>query len=143
MAALLPFGVLAGSQGNGVALAAGAGPFPVLMVEKTCRGAPTLLSAQPGGEPTTPQARQELAARTYKTCMASEESARQQAQERWPHVKSENQKICFDLSRSIFPSYVELASCLQMYDPRINAPGDADLLQKSDLKSHALPSMRH
>ena len=123
--------------------AATVGRFPVLSVEKTCRGAPPLLSAETGAEQASPQSRRELAEKTYKSCMDSEDAARQQAQERWPHVKPENRTICFDLSRSIYPSYVELASCLQMYDPRVNAPGDSEVLQKSDFKSRVAPATKH
>ena len=119
------------------------GRFPALSVEKTCRGAPPLLAADASSQTATPQSRKELADKTYKSCMDSEEAARLQAQERWPHVKPQDRTICFDLSRSIYPSYVELASCLQMYDPRVNAPGDAEILQKSDFRSRAAPAVKH
>ncbi len=91
---------------------------PRLDIERTCRAAQPLL----GPDTTTgTSADGNLgnAAQTdpFKTCMQSETAARKSAGDLWPKVAAADRNNCLGLSRMVYPSYVELLSCLQMYSP--------------------------
>jgi hypothetical protein len=91
---------------------AAAGGAPVLNVEKTCRAAEPLLGANTPGNGAKPDA-----TRPYRDCMASENAARTRAATLWPKAKAADRDTCFGLSKIVYPSYVELAACLEMYQP--------------------------
>jgi hypothetical protein len=52
--------------------------------------------------------------------MQSENAAKKSAAELWPKVKAADRTSCAGLSRMVYPSYVELLSCLQMYSPALS-----------------------
>lgn len=107
-----------------LALAPAFARVPHLNVEKTCRAAQPLL----GNEPTNHANKlgNAGAINTYKTCMESEMAARKAAEKLWPKVKAADRANCVGLSRMVYPSYVELLSCLQMYNPALNAPASEE-----------------
>lgn len=115
----LVFGYLAASLGAGAALAADR--IPTLAVEKTCRGASLDQAATgPGGKVSRDDQKS-----AYKSCLDSENAAKKAAAARWPRVKGESRRTCVSMASAIYPSYVELDACLQMYDPKdgtVNAP---------------------
>ena len=49
--------------------------------------------------------------------MQSENAAKKSADDIWAKVKASDRVNCVGLSRMVYPSYVELLSCLQMYNP--------------------------
>jgi hypothetical protein len=92
---------------------------PRLDVNKTCRDAYGALQADTATTSTVDKKASEAdAQQTYKSCMESEDAARKSAAERWVRVKGENRQTCFGMASAIFPSYVELDACLQMYDDK-------------------------
>jgi hypothetical protein len=94
------------------AMAAAAGGSPVLNVEKTCRAAQPLL-----GDDTQAKAAKADAGKPYKDCMTSENDARKRASGLWSKAKASDRSSCEGLSKIVYPSYVELAACLEMYQP--------------------------
>ena len=103
---------------------------PKLDIEKTCRAAQPLLgndntdstSGTAGGGNLNNAAD----ANTYRTCMQSETAAKKSAEDLWPKVSAANRQSCLKLSRIVYPSYVELMSCLQMYNPAMNVAPEPD-----------------
>jgi hypothetical protein len=91
---------------------------PKLNIEKTCRAAQPLLGNDPAANTGSANDLGNAAqANPYKTCMQSEQAAQKSASDLWPKVKAADRTNCVGLSRMVYPSYVELLSCLQMYNP--------------------------
>ena len=114
----LHFAALSAFLSCGAALAAD--NVPRLDVARTCRGAYGALQTDMalGGKAASKAADAEARQNTYKSCMDSENSARDSAGKRWGRVKGENRRTCLSMASAIFPSYVELDACLQMYDDK-------------------------
>ncbi|MGA2638543.1 hypothetical protein [Methylocella sp.] len=92
---LLLFAVISGAQ------AVGAG-VPKLDVEQSCREAQTFSGTD-----------NKLA---YKGCMQDENDALKQLQQNWSRFKPENRSTCLAQGLSPMPSYVEILTCIEMYD---------------------------
>jgi hypothetical protein len=79
---------------------ASAAAMPVFNYERTCKETPTV-----GMD----------ADRTIRSCMASEESARESLARIWDRAKPSSQKDCRTLTEmGGVPSYVELITCIEM-----------------------------
>ena len=63
---------------------------------------------------------------TYQTCMQSENAARTSSQDLWSKVDPADRDNCVGLSKMVYPSYVELLSCLQMYNPATSGVTSTD-----------------
>ncbi len=61
----------------------------------------------------------------YKGCMQDENEAYAQLRKNWSHYKPENRSNCIAQGISPMPSYVEILTCIEMYDPTgsFNKPG--------------------
>jgi hypothetical protein len=88
---------------------------PKLDIEKTCHAAQPLL----GNDNTenTGNLGNSGSTNTYQTCMQSETAAKKSAADLWSKVSATDRQNCVGLSKMVYPSYVELLSCLQMYNP--------------------------
>jgi hypothetical protein len=53
---------------------------------------------------------------TYKGCMQDETEARQQLAKKWSSFKLEDRRNCVEGGAAPLPSYVEILTCLEMYD---------------------------
>ena len=53
----------------------------------------------------------------YKGCMQDENEAYAQLQKNWSHYKPENRSSCIAQGISPMPSYVEILTCIEMYEP--------------------------
>jgi len=91
---------------------------PPLNIEKTCRAAQPLFGVDPTADKSASgDLGNEAQQNPYKTCMQSETAAKKSAGDIWSKVKAGDRTNCVGLSRMVYPSYVELLSCLQMYNP--------------------------
>jgi hypothetical protein len=83
-------------------VAAGVDRIPNLNVAQSCRAA------------------QEIAGEdknlTYKGCMQDEMAAQKQLAAKWSRFKAEDRRNCVEQGVAPLPSYVELLTCLEMYD---------------------------
>ncbi len=52
----------------------------------------------------------------YKGCMQDENDAYKQLQQNWSRFKPENRSTCLAQGLSPMPSYVEILTCIEMYD---------------------------
>ncbi len=52
----------------------------------------------------------------YKGCMQDENDAFKQLQQNWSRYKEENRSTCLAQGLSPMPSYVEILTCIEMYD---------------------------
>ncbi len=86
----------------GFVLPVSADPVPKLDVARSCREAQAF-----GGEAN------KLA---YKGCMQDENDALAQLQRNWSRYKPENRSNCIAQGISPMPSYVEILTCIEMYD---------------------------
>jgi hypothetical protein len=89
------FAVISGAQAVGVGV-------PKLNVEQSCREAQTFSGTD-----------NKLA---YKGCMQDENDALKQLQQNWSRFKPENRSTCLAQGLSPMPSYVEILTCIEMYD---------------------------
>jgi len=80
---------------------AAAAEFPTISIERTCRGAQPLDAQE---------------TRPVETCARDEREARSQLEAQWAKFAEHNRRLFGDS-----PSYVEVLTCLQMYDS--NASG--------------------
>lgn len=107
------------------ALPPAAAAVPLLGVEKTCHAAQPLFGRDTADDAGKSASDRKLGnsndARNYQNCMLSEAAARKSSADLWSKVDAGNRAICIGLARMVYPSYVELMSCLQMYDR--TAPG--------------------
>jgi hypothetical protein len=89
------FAAMSGAQavGSGV---------PKLDVEQSCREAQAFSGTD-----------NKLA---YKGCMQDEDDAFKQLQQNWSRFKPENRSNCVAQGLSPMPSYVEILTCIEMYD---------------------------
>ncbi len=65
----------------------------------------------------------------YKGCMQDEKDAQDKLAEKWSHFKAEDRRNCLEQGASPMPSYVEILTCLEMYDGpgSFNGPAPAAL----------------
>jgi hypothetical protein len=82
---------------------AAAGGVPKLNVEQSCREAQAF-----GGDD-----KNKLA---FKGCMQDENDAFAQLQKNWSRYKAANRSNCLAQGISPMPSYVEILTCIEMYD---------------------------
>ena len=82
--------------------AAVGGGVPKLNVEQSCREAQTFSGTD-----------NKLA---FKGCMQDENDALKQLQQNWSRYKPENRSTCLAQGLSPMPSYVEILTCIEMYD---------------------------
>lgn len=54
--------------------------------------------------------------RAYDGCMQDENEALSQLQRNWTRYKPENRSTCLAQGTSPMPSYVEILTCIEMYD---------------------------
>lgn len=52
----------------------------------------------------------------YKGCMQDESEARKQLVQNWSRFKAEDRRNCVAQGASPMPSYVEILTCIEMYD---------------------------
>jgi len=97
---------------------------PHLDIEKTCRAAQPLLGPDTTGNAGNLGNAGETD--TYQSCMQSENAARKSSQDLWSKVAPADRENCVGLSRMVYPSYVELLSCLQMYNPATSGVTSTD-----------------
>lgn len=79
-----------------------AGGPPKLDVAQSCREAQSI-----GGDD------QKLA---YKGCMQDEKDAQEQLARKWSQFKAEDRRNCVEQGISPMPSYVEILTCIEMYN---------------------------
>jgi hypothetical protein len=75
---------------------------PKLDVQQSCREAQTFSGTD-----------NKLA---YKGCMQDENDALKRLQQNWSHYKPENRSTCLSQGHTPMPSYVEILTCIEMYD---------------------------
>jgi hypothetical protein len=99
----------------GAASARTDGGVPKLDVAQSCREAQAI-----GGDD------KNLA---YKGCMQDEKDALDQLAQKWSHFKAEDRRNCIEQGASPMPSYVEILTCLEMFDgaSTFNRPAPAAL----------------
>jgi len=86
---------------------AAAAEFPTISIERTCRGAQPLDAQE---------------TRPVETCARDEREARSQLEAQWAKFAEHNRRLCVEQTNlGDSPSYVEVLTCLQMYDS--NASG--------------------
>lgn len=100
---------------------------PNLDIEKTCRAAQPLLgNDNSDATSTTGNLGNAGGTNTYQTCMQSENAAKTSSEDLWSKVAAADRENCVGLSKMVYPSYVELMSCLQMYNPATSGVTPAD-----------------
>jgi hypothetical protein len=104
------------------------GGVPKLNVEESCREAQEF-----GGDDN------KLA---FKGCMQDENDAFKQLQLNWLRFKPENRSNCLAQGISPMPSYVEILTCIEMYDSAgmLNKPGGSGSQLNGAAPSVAAPS---
>lgn len=110
---------------------AAADAVPKLDVEHSCREAQAFGFG--GGE------NDKLA---YKGCMQDENDALAQLKKNWSRYKPENRANCIAQGISPMPSYVEILTCIEMYDDasQLNRPGSSARPFKEAVPADAPPS---
>ncbi|WP_156898209.1 hypothetical protein [Methylocapsa acidiphila] len=93
---------LIGLSGSGAARSDRGGGMPKFNVAQSCREAQAI-----GGDD------KNLA---YKGCMQDEKDAQDQLAQKWSHFKPEDRRNCIEQGAAPLPSYVEILTCLEMYD---------------------------
>lgn len=69
----------------------------------------------------------------YKGCMQDEQDALKQLRQKWSSFKAEDRRTCIAQGISPMPSYVEILTCIEMYDDAsvLYKPGSASGASKS------------
>ena len=95
----------------GCATAALAAEVPAIAFEKTCRAA---------------QESQGAALHTFDACMTDEKAARDQlAAGLWTKAKASTRETCMGSGGTgPYPSYIELLTCVQLYEGVVMKPAD-------------------
>lgn len=93
---------LIGLSGPSAARSDRGGGMPKFDVAQSCREAQAI-----GGDD------KNLA---YKGCMQDEKDAQDQLAQKWSHFKPEDRRNCIEQGAAPLPSYVEILTCLEMYD---------------------------
>ena len=88
----------------------GGDQMPKLSVERSCREAQDSTGADPG--------------QTYKNCLADENDARKALEQKWSTFKPATRRSCVEAGANPNPSYVELLTCLEMFNGKL-MPTDA------------------
>ena len=78
---------------------------PSLNVDGSCRDAQDSTGSDPG--------------QTYKNCLADENDARKALVDKWATFKPETRRNCVEAGAAPNPSYVELLTCLEMFNQRL------------------------
>ena len=116
--------VIIAAAAASVALTQAFAQVPHLDIEKTCRAAQPLFGPENTGNAGNLGNAGET--NTYQSCMQSENAARKASQDLWSKVRATDRDICVGLSQMVYPSYVELLSCLQMYSPAMSGMSSTD-----------------
>jgi hypothetical protein len=66
----------------------------------------------------------DLEGQTYKSCLADENDARKALIEKWSTYKAGTRRTCVEAGRYPNPSYVELLTCLEMFNNELLPPSD-------------------
>jgi len=104
--------------------------LPKLDVARSCREAQSVA----GGED------KDL---TYKGCMHDERNAEAQLQRRWSKFKAVDRRNCLTQGIAPLPSYVEILTCLEMYDDAstlFRAGGGGSAIPQVEAPSPTAPS---
>jgi hypothetical protein len=86
------------------------GQLPNLNVERSCKEAQDSTGTDPG--------------QTYRNCLADERDARKTLGQKWSSFKPETRRNCVEAGAAPNPSYVELLTCLEMFNQAL-LPGGA------------------
>jgi hypothetical protein len=88
---------------------AAAAEFPAISIERTCRAAKPL-----DAQDTNP----------VETCLRDETAARSELQAQWARFNESQRRICAEQTHvGGYPSYVDVLTCLQMYEVGASAAG--------------------
>jgi hypothetical protein len=85
--------------------------LPKLDVEKSCKEAQDSTGTDPG--------------QTYKNCLADERDARKTLGQKWSSFKPDTRRNCVEAGAVPNPSYVELLTCLEMFNQAL-LPGASE-----------------
>lgn len=79
---------------------------------------------------------------TYKGCMQDETDAQKQLAQKWSKFKAEDRRNCLGQGVAPLPSYVEILTCLEMYDQAstLYRPADQPSATRAETVPNALPS---
>jgi hypothetical protein len=79
---------------------------------------------------------------TYKGCMQDEQEAQKQLAQKWSKFKSVDRRNCIAQGAAPLPSYVEILTCLEMYDQAstLYRPADRSAPTAVEPGPGALPS---
>lgn len=105
MLAFTPPGQTAGEQ------------VPHLNIEGSCRDAENSIGQAPD--------------QTYKNCLADENEARATLVKKWSQFKPPTRRNCVEAGAFPNPSYVELLTCLEMFNEILLPPAPDTALPKS------------
>ena len=108
--------------------------FPRLDVAKSCRA--VVASArkdEAAAKKLNPAGSETGSAKqpTFADCMKSEDDARKAAVALWPAVKPQDRTTCASLSGMVYPSYVELRTCLDMAKQAKSPPAAVNATAKT------------
>jgi len=85
---------------------------PKLSVESSCSDAQDSTGGDPG--------------QTYKNCLADENDARKTLTEKWNTFKPGTRRSCVEAGARPNPSYVELLTCLEMFNNKLMPSDTSD-----------------
>ncbi len=89
---------------------------PRLNVQRTCSDAQDSTGGDPG--------------QTYKNCLADENDARKSLVEKWSSFKPLTRRNCIEAGAFPNPSYVELLTCLEMFNNKLMPTETSDRPQQ-------------
>lgn len=81
---------------------------PDLHIESSCREAQSSIGLAPE--------------QTYKNCLADEREAREKLVQKWSQFKPVTRRNCIEAGAAPNPSYVELLTCLEMFNEILMPP---------------------
>ncbi|MGP0059322.1 MAG: hypothetical protein ACLPID_08565 [Beijerinckiaceae bacterium] len=81
---------------------------PNLHIERSCRDAESSIGSAPD--------------QTYKNCLADENEARAALVKKWSQFKPATRRNCIEAGAAPNPSYVELLTCLEMFNEVLMPP---------------------
>jgi hypothetical protein len=84
--------------------------MPNLNVERSCKEAQDSTGTDPG--------------QTFKNCLADERDARKTLSQKWSSFKPQTRRNCIEAGAVPNPSYVELLTCLEMFNQALMPGGD-------------------
>ncbi|MGO9007790.1 MAG: hypothetical protein ACLQIQ_02335 [Beijerinckiaceae bacterium] len=89
---------------------------PNLHIEASCRDAQTAIGSAPD--------------QTYKNCLADENEAKATLVKQWAQFKPATRRNCVEAGATPNPSYVELLTCLEMFNEVLMPPAAATVPAK-------------